>query len=104
MLNGRLNPMIQFSFKSDYITRPHNQSVDKQDSYTRTNASLHWESNKTGLFLEGYVHNIEDENIQTYSTCADFVFRTAGTGLPGLGCTHMYQPPRTYGVRVGYRF
>ena len=60
MLNGMLRPMVQFSFKSDYITRPHDQSVDKQDSYTRTNASLHWESNKTGLFLEGFVHNIEE--------------------------------------------
>ena len=103
-LNGMLRPMVQFSFKSDYITRAHNQSVDRQDSYTRTNASLHWESNKTGLFLEGFVHNIEDEDIQIYSTCADFVFGAAGSGLPGLGCVHMYQPPRTYGVRLGYRF
>ena len=104
VLNGRLNPMLQFSFKSDYITRPHNQSVDQQDSYTRTNASLHWESNKTGLFLEGFVHNIEDEDIQTVSTCQQMVNGVAGTPFPGLGCTHMYQPPRTYGVRVGYRF
>lgn len=104
MLNGMLRPMVQFSFKSDYITRPHDQSVDKQDSYTRTNASLHWESNKTGLFLEGFVHNIEDEDIQTTSECQQRVNGVAGTGLPGLGCSVMYQPPRTYGVRLGYRF
>ena len=104
VLNGVLHPMVQFSFKSDYITRVHNQPVDRQDSYTRTNASLHWESNKTGLFLEGFVHNIEDEDIQTYSTCADFVFRAHALGLPGLGCVRMHQPPRTYGVRLGYRF
>ena len=103
-LNGTLYPLVQFSFKSDYITRPHNQSVDRQDSYTRTNASVHWESAKTGLFLEGFVHNIENEDIQTVSTCQQHVNGVAGTGLPGLGCTHMYQPPRTYGVRVGYRF
>ena len=104
MMNGILHPMVQFSFKSDYITRPHNQSVDQQDSYTRTNASLHWESNKTGLFLEGFVHNIENEDIQTVSTCQQMVNGVAGTPFPGLGCTHMYQPPRTYGVRLGYRF
>ena len=104
MLNGMLRPLVQFSFKSDYITRPHNQSVDKQDSYTRTNASLHWESNGTGLFLEGFIHNIENEDIQTVSTCQQQVNGVAGTPFPGLGCTHMYQPPRTYGVRLGYRF
>ena len=104
VLNGMLRPMVQFSFKSDYITRPHDQSVDKQDSYTRTNASLHWESSKTGLFLEGFVHNIEDENIQTTSECQQRVNGVAGTGLPGLGCSVMYSPPRTYGVRLGYRF
>ena len=85
VLNGMLRPMVQFSFKSDYITRPHDQSVDKQDSYTRTNASLHWESNKTGLFLEGFVHNIEDEDIQTTSECQQRVNGVAGTGLPGFG-------------------
>ena len=104
MANGMLRPLVQFSFKSDYITRPHNQSVDQQDSYTRTNASLHWESNKTGLFLEGFVHNIENEDIQTASGCQQMVNGVAGTPFPGLGCTHMYQPPRTYGVRMGYRF
>ena len=104
VLNGRLNPMVQFSFKSDFITRPHDQSVDRQDSYTRTNASLHWESNKTGLFLEGFVHNMENEDIQTTSECQQRVNGVAGTGLPGLSCSVMYQPPRTYGMRVGYRF
>ena len=103
-LNGILRPMVQFSFKSDYITRPHNQSVDRQDSYTRTNASLHWESNRTGLFLEGFVHNIEDEDIQASSECQQRVNGVAGTGLPGLSCSVMYLPPRTYGVRLGYRF
>lgn len=103
-MNGILRPVVQFSFKSDYITRPHNQSVDLQDSYTRTNASLHWESNKTGLFLEGFVHNIENEDIQTASGCQQMVNGVAGSPFPGLGCTHMYQPPRTYGVRLGYRF
>ena len=104
ILNGRLYPLVQFSFKSDYITRPHDQSVDRQDSYTRTNASLHWESSSTGLFLEGFVHNIENEDIQTVSTCQQQVNGVARLSLPGLGCTHMYQPPRTYGVRIGYRF
>ena len=104
MLNGRLYPLVQFSFKSSYITRPHNQSVDRQDSYTRTNASLHWESVNTGLYLEGFVHNIENKDIQTSSFCQQQVNGVAGTPFPGLGCTHMYQPPRTYGVRLGYRF
>ena len=103
-MNGILRPVVQFSFKSDYITRPHNQSVDLQDSYTRTNASLHWASSKTGLFLEGFVHNIENEDIQTASGCQQMVNGVAGSPFPGLGCTHMYQPPRTYGVRMGYRF
>ena len=84
MLNGMLRPMVQFSFKSDYITRPHDQSVDKQDSYTRTNASLHWESNKTGLFLEGFVHNIEDEDIQTTSECQQRGQRRSGNRSAGF--------------------
>ena len=104
VLNGMLHPAIQFSYKSDYITRPHNQPVDRQDAYTRTNASLHWEARKTGLYLEVYVHNIEGEDIQTATFCQQQVNGVAGTGLPGLGCAKMYQPPRTYGARIGYRF
>ena len=104
VVNGKMYPLVQFSFKSDYITRPHDQSVDRQASYTRTNASVHWESGKNNLFLEGFVHNIENEDIQTASTCQQMINGVAGTGLPGLACTKMWQAPRTYGVRLGYRF
>jgi iron complex outermembrane receptor protein len=97
--NGVLSPMVQVSYKSSYKTRPHGLLVDIQDDYTKSNLSLHWESNNNGFYGEAYVRNLEDEIVQSASGCSN-----QGQGGPSVGCGKMFQAPRTFGGRVGYRF
>ncbi len=102
VMNGTLTPRIQIVYKSKYKTRPHGLEVDIQDDYSRSNLSLFWEADDDGWFGEVYVRNIEDEIIQTASGCGN-----AGQGAPSgtyVGCTKMFQAPRTSGLRFGYRF
>lgn len=100
--NGTLTPRLQIIYKSKYTTRPHGLEADIQDDYTRSNVSLFWESDDSGWFGEVFVRNIEDELVQSASGCGN-----QGHGArPGtfVGCTKMFQAPRTSGLRVGYRF
>lgn len=102
VMNGTLTPRLQITYKSRYKTRPHGLEVDFQDDYTRSNLSLFWEADDNGWFGEVYVRNIEDELVQSASSCGN-----QGHGArPGtvVGCTKMFQAPRTSGLRVGYRF
>ncbi len=99
VMNGRLSPMVQVAYKSKYKTRAHGLLNDIQDDFTRTNLSLHWESDNNGFYGEAYVRNLEDETIQTNSDCANQL-----QGGLGIGCRKMFAPPRTFGVRAGYRF
>ena len=102
VMNGTLTPRLQITYKSKYKTRPHGLEVDIQDDYSRSNLSLFWASNDNGWFGEVFVRNIEDEIIQSASSCGN-----AGQGVPSgtfVGCTKMFQAPRTSGLRFGYRF
>ncbi len=102
VMNGTLTPRLQITYKSRYKTRPHGLEVDFQDDYTRSNLSLFWEADDNGWFGEVYVRNVEDELVQSASSCGN-----QGHGArPGtvVGCTKMFQAPRTSGLRVGYRF
>jgi len=99
-MGGMLNPRIQIAYKSDYITSPEDTFIDQQDAYTKSNASLYWESNNDGVYGEVYVRNIENEHVQVSSGCGGITFAQGA----GINCTKMFAEPRTYGVRVGYRF
>jgi len=99
VMDGVLTPMVQIAYKSEYITRPHGLLNDQQDEFTRSNLSLHWESDNNGVYGELFVHNVEDELIQSASTCGG-----VAQGGRSVGCSKMFQAPRTFGVRAGYRF
>jgi outer membrane receptor protein involved in Fe transport len=45
------------------------------------------------MFIEGFVENLTDEDVRST--------RSVGSGLLGRPITVAYEPPRTWGVRVG---
>ena len=103
---GTMTPLLSVHYESEYFSfLPQTREAHQQPSFTRSNASLYWEKSDGGLFAEVFVNNIEDEDIVTRSSCGDLVRGSAAVGLPGgLGCSRMVAPPRTYSLRLGYRF
>ncbi|MBT9595080.1 MAG: TonB-dependent receptor [Vitreoscilla sp.] len=64
-----------------------------QDAYGTVDLSLRYEEPKGKWFLEGFVVNASDEAV-----------KTDASWVTGTTWTSFYNPPRTYGMRAGYRF
>jgi outer membrane receptor protein involved in Fe transport len=70
---------------------------DQQKAYTRTDASLIYRAGGDYKFeIEGFVRNIENKNIKANSD----IYQISQVNYP----TAIYQPPRTFGAKVRYRF
>ena len=91
---GILTPYLQFAYKGDYfVTALNDPFLDHQDSFTQTDLRLGWESVDGHWNAEAFVQNIEDE------------FPIVGGFYAFNGVWVTYGPePRTYGLRIGYRY
>ena len=95
---GYLTPSIQTSYSDEYSNNGFNLPSELlfngfQESYTKTDFRLTWESVEGKYGLEAFVENIEDEIVSTRSTWGgDDRFQTT----PGY--------PRNYGVKFRYNF
>jgi iron complex outermembrane receptor protein len=80
------------SWLSFFDAGPH----DRQNAYTRTDLSLRYKPVAGRWLVEGFVQNVENNNIKT----------SAGTyGAPSNPVwTSVYQPPRTFGARFSVDF
>jgi iron complex outermembrane receptor protein len=65
----------------------------EQEGFTKTDARITWNSASDALSVQVFVQNIEDE-----ATLGRATVRANGE-VQGT-----FADPRTYGVRVGYRF
>ena len=70
---------------------------DKQSAYTRSDLAIRYTSPEDKYVLEGFVQNVEDAQVRTSSTAS---------GYPRYDPKFLsvYQPPRTFGVRVKAAF
>jgi len=91
--NGRIIPRIQY-FVSDSIYFNAANSLDSQEpSYGTLQVRTRWESENDRLFIEGFIENVTDEDVRST--------RSVGNALLGRPITVAYEPPRTWGVRIG---
>lgn len=91
---GRLTPFIQFYYSGEYNTDDVSvYSTQIQDSYTKTDLRLIWQSGDERWSIEGFVENIEDE---------DVLARTNVGGDNTVQTSYLY--PRNYGVRVSMNY
>ena len=89
---GQLIFRTDFSYRSEIYYDVFNTEVGKEDDFTRTDARVIFRSpTEKGWTVEAYIQNIENDDVTTN--------RVINADVP-LG---FYAPPRTYGVRVGYR-
>jgi iron complex outermembrane receptor protein len=69
--------------------------LGRQGSYMMSNARLTYESPSGNFSLTGFINNIEDELV--------FANSLQSPAKPGV-IYNQLRPPRTYGVRAGFRF
>jgi iron complex outermembrane receptor protein len=94
---GTLTPRAQFYASDDVWYRPYNEpSTDKTGNYTKTDVRLTWVSEEGHFSVEGFVDNLFDEDVP------QSVF--VGSSLLGFPVQGVYDPPRTTGVRIGFRW
>ncbi len=93
---GSLSVRVDFSWVDEQFFRSFNLSTDKSGSYHKTNARLSWESTDKHLSASVYVRNLENKDVLSNLSVTD-----PTTGFQRVGT---YQPPRTYGTTLSYKY
>lgn len=90
---GEFRLRAEMTYTSRYYFRPFNEPLDSQDGFVTGNANISYAFDD-GLEVRAYVRNIANERI------------IAGIFTSDIGQTRQaqYQPPRTYGLGLSYRF
>tara|TARA_R110002110_G_scaffold413729_1_gene641579 strand:+ start:62276 stop:64708 length:2433 start_codon:yes stop_codon:yes gene_type:complete len=92
---GLFRPRLQTYYNSGYETAREATFFSEQDSYTKLDLSVNWESANGSFTARAYVNNLTDEVI---STSTDI------TPEPDFTAYADYSAPRNYGLRLGYNF
>ena len=96
---GTLTPAILFNWLDDYYTFDVNLPETLQESHTKTDLRVTWK-NDTGLTLEAFVLNVEDEAVLARTVVHSQ--RVAGTAINSVQAN--WNPPQTVGFSMGLEF
>jgi iron complex outermembrane recepter protein len=89
---GSITPSVTVYWQAQNYLRAFNLPIDHVPSYSRTAMSLLYKDSSSRWTAEAYVHNLENRYIRNNDIIA------LGTYISS------YDPPRTFGVRVGYKY
>jgi iron complex outermembrane recepter protein len=90
---GEFTASVQGRYRSDRVIGFQQLPTGNTGDDTTIDASLSFQPDNLGLTITAFVHNLTNEAIRsTYQIGAGNVSSSA------------YEPPRTYGLRVGYEF
>ncbi len=91
--NGTLTPRVQTSLVSSYYLTDFNAFIERQSSYTKTDARLTYAAPGDRFTIEGFITNIENTAVKS------------GGEFGGRGAYFIaFAPPRQYGVAAGFKF
>jgi iron complex outermembrane receptor protein len=94
---GTLTARADYYWQDDVYYRVQNIARHRADSFHTTDLRLVWTSAGERWLVDAFVRNLSDEDNQSGLTVSD--------GLStGNNSFDSYFPPRTYGVRLGFRF
>ena len=88
---GKLTPFASVTYAAESFGQPYNTQLERTDSFARLDLSLQWAPSEH-LSVRAFVDNATDETVLN---------RTVYGGGGALQAS--YQPPRTWGVRVGFK-
>ncbi len=93
---GFFTPRFQTQFQDTTYYRVFNTDFDSQEPFIKYDAKIMWRSEDDRFTAEVFGVNLTDEDVLN-----SVVIGSQLTGGQGFG---QYQPPRTYGVRVGINY
>ncbi len=96
VFGGTLTPRVQTHFESKSYFSFYNLPLDRQDSYTKTDATITFKPESENWTLSAYVRNIENTVILANSASPPSTF--FGT------YRYQYAAPRTYGMSFTYNW
>ena len=89
---GTVTPSLSLVVSDDFYNTQFNTEIGEQDGYAKLDLRLLFQSPDKRFSVEGFVENVTDEDINSYG-----VFGGANAYFAN------FDPPRTVGLRVGYR-
>lgn len=111
LAGGTITPRFEWSYSDDQnfdrygdnridsgFGFPIPEAVDVQEEYWVLNASLTWRSANERYSVQGWVHNLADEEY-FFKTIGNFADSGSGGGATGYAA-----PPRTYGVTFRFSY
>lgn len=96
LFDGTLNTRVQMHYESRSYLNFENYDSDKRPAYTKTDLLVSYTPSDEQWELQGFIRNIEDELIITNS-------QDASSGA-FLSYRYQFEPPRTYGVRLTWKW
>lgn len=90
--SGSLTPSVDFYYQSRTYSDIQNYAQSRRAAYTKTDLNLRYETDGGQLSITAFVNNLEDKRVPN-----NLVTVWSST-------TVNYDPPRTYGVRLGMQF
>jgi iron complex outermembrane receptor protein len=92
---GSVTARVQTHLESSSYFTFFNYDADRQRGYHRSDALLTYRAPNDRWEVQGYVHNLENTLVLSYSDPTGTTYQTY---------RYQYQPPRTYGARVTVNF
>jgi len=88
---GTFTPGLSLVYSDSFFTTQFNTPIGEQDSYTKLDLRLSWDSPDEHWMAELFVQNVTNEEIISYGT-----FGGSNAFFAN------YDPPRMFGLRIGY--
>ena len=89
--NGTLTPDIQFYWQAKTYGDIVNSVNAKRDPYHKTDFNLTYETTSSLMSVNLFIHNLENAKVPQYGQ------------IKWDSISYTYNPPRTYGIRVGFK-
>ncbi|MAI24671.1 MAG: hypothetical protein CMN75_01445 [Spirochaeta sp.] len=90
---GVLSPRVQYTISSSIYFTAANRPEDEQPWFGKLQVRMRWESDDANVFVEGFGDNLTNQDVRST--------QSVGSGLLGRPILGAFEPPRTWGIRIG---
>ena len=90
---GNLIPRIQYVISDGIYFTAANTPEESESWFGNLQVRMRWENIENTLFVEGFVENATGTNVRNN--------RSVGSAILGTPIYASFQPPRTWGIRIG---